>query len=152
MKVFLTKNVEKIGLAGEILKVADGFAQNFLFPRKLAVQITPENEAFYTTKLKKVEQRKEVVASATSMLAETIKSTKITIKRKMHDDGKLYASIAPQEIVDALAEERIPIRIRKSQVEFDKTIKAKGTYEDMITITLSSSLKPKLKQLKVVSE
>ena len=70
----------------------------------------------------------------------------------MHDDGKLYASIAPQEIVDALAEERIPIRIRKSQVEFDKTIKAKGTYEDMITITLSSSLKPKLKQLKVVSE
>ena len=67
MKVFLTKNVEKIGLAGEILKVADGFAQNFLFPRKLAVQITPENEAFYTTKLKKVEQRKEVVASATSL-------------------------------------------------------------------------------------
>ena len=76
MKIFLTKNVEKIGLAGEILKVADGFAQNFLFPRKLAVQVTPENEAFYTAKIKKVEQRKEVIASSTSMLAETIKTTK----------------------------------------------------------------------------
>ena len=150
MKIFLTKNVEKIGLAGEILKVADGFAQNFLFPRKLAVQITPENEAFYTAKIKKVEQRKEVIASSTSMLAETIKTTKITLKRKMHDDGKLYASISPQEVVDALAAERISIR--KSQVEFDKPIKAKGTYDDVITITLSTSLKPKLKQLKVVPE
>ena len=150
MKIFLTKNVEKIGLAGEILKVADGFAQNFLFPRKLAVQVTPENEAFYTAKIKKVEQRKEVIASSTSMLAETIKTTKITLKRKMHDDGKLYASISPQEVVDALAAERISIR--KSQVEFDKPIKAKGTYDDVITITLSTSLKPKLKQLKVVPE
>ena len=68
----------------------------------------------------------------------------------MHDDGKLYASISPQEVVDALAAERISIR--KSQVEFDKPIKAKGTYDDVITITLSTSLKPKLKQLKVVPE
>jgi large subunit ribosomal protein L9 len=150
MKVFLTKNVEKIGLAGEILKVADGFAQNFLFPRKLAVQVTAENESFYTAKIKKVEQRKEVIASSTSMLAERIKSISITIKRKIHDDGKLYAAISPQEIVDALALIPDKVSIRKSQVEFDKSIKAKGTYENMVTITLSSTLKPKLKQLKVV--
>ncbi len=150
MKVFLTKNVEKIGLAGEILKVADGFAQNFLFPRKLAVQVTAENESFYTAKIKKVEQRKEVIASSTSMLAERIKSISITIKRKIHDDGKLYAAVSPQEIVDALALIPDKVSIRKSQVEFDKPIKAKGTYENIVTITLSSTLKPKLKQLKVV--
>ena len=151
MKVFLTKNVEKIGLAGEILKVADGFAQNFLFPRKLAVQVTAENESFYTAKIKKVEQRKEVIASSTSMLAERIKSISITIKEeKIHDDGKLYAAVSPQEIVDALALIPDKVSIRKSQVEFDKPIKAKGTYENMVTITLSSTLKPKLKQLKVV--
>jgi large subunit ribosomal protein L9 len=150
MKVYLTKNVEKIGLAGEILKVADGFAQNFLFPRKLAVQVTAENESFYTAKIKKVEQRKEVIASSTSMLAERIKSISLTIKRKIHDDGKLYAAISPQEIVDALGLIPDKVSIRKSQVEFDKPIKAKGTYESVVTITLSSTLKPKLKQLKIV--
>ena len=147
MKVFLLKDVEKVGLAGELLRVADGFAQNFLFPRKLAVKITAENENFYATKIKKVDQRKEVIASATSMLAEKIKSTAIIIKRKMHDDDKLYGSIAPGEVVDALAAKGISVK--KSQIQFEKSIKSKGTYE--IIIELSSRLKPKV-TLKVVPE
>ncbi len=147
MKVFLKKNVEKIGLEGEILKVADGFAQNYLFPRKLAVQITPENEAYYTARIKNVVHRKEVIASATSMLAEKIKSTTITLKRKMHDDGKLYGSVSSQEIAELLADKGISIA--KSQVDFDKSIKAKGTYE--VTVKLSSRLQPKL-TLKVLPE
>ncbi len=150
MKVFLTKNVEKIGLEGQILKVADGFAQNYLFPKKLAVQVTPENEAFYTAKIKHAVHKKEAVATETSMLAETIKSTVITAKiakDKIHHDGKLYGSISAQDIVNLLAEKRISIT--KSQVEFDKSIKAKGTYE--VTIKLSSRLKPKV-TLKVISE
>lgn len=147
MKVYLTKNVEKVGLEGEILKVADGFAQNYLFPRKLAVQVTPQNEAFYTAKIKTVEHRKEVIASTTSMLAEKIKSIVITVKRKMHDDGKLYGAISSQEIVDVLTEKGVSVA--KSQVDFEKSIKAKGTYE--VTIKLSSRLQPKL-TLRVIPE
>lgn len=147
MKVFLLKNIEKVGLAGEILKVTDGYAQNFLFPHKLAVKITPDNEEFYLNKIKQVENRKEVIASATSMLAEKIKSTPLVIKRKIHDDGKLYASIAASEIADVLTDKGISIS--KSQVQIDKSIKSTGTYE--VVIKLSSRLQPVLK-VKVVAD
>jgi large subunit ribosomal protein L9 len=147
MKIFLLKDVEKVGVAGEILKVSDGFAVNFLFPRKLAVQVTPENESSFARRLKVVEHRKEVVASKTSMLAERIKSLTITLKRKMHDGDRLYGAVTPGEIVDSLAEKGVSIS--KNQVVFDKSIKGKGLHT--VIIKLSSTLQPAL-VVKVVEE
>ena len=63
MKVFLLKDVEQVGMAGQMIKVSDGYATNFLFPRKLAVEITPENEARFLSKIRVVEKHKEVVAT-----------------------------------------------------------------------------------------
>lgn len=147
MKVYLLQNVEKVGMAGEIIKVSDGYAQNFLFPKKLAVEITALNEEFYKKREKQIEHRKEVIASKTSMLAEKIASIKLTLKRKMHDDGKLYGAINAAEIVDALAEKGVSVT--KSQVEFDKSIKSKGSYN--IVIALSSKLRPAI-TVTIVSE
>lgn len=147
MKVYLLKDVPKIGMAGEVLKVADGFGQNFLLPRKLAVEVTAQNESFYQKREKVIEHRKEVVATKTSMLAEKIGAIKLTLKRKMHDDGKLYGAINASEIVDLLSEKGV--NISKSQVDLDKSIKAKGVYD--VTIKLSSSLKPTVK-LTIISE
>lgn len=145
MKVFLLKDIERIGLAGEVINVKEGFAQNFLFPKKLAVEVTEANAKQFKNREKVVEHRKEVMESKSSMLAEKIKSTPITLKRKTHDDGKLYGSISPQEIVDILGEKGISIA--KSQVIFDKSIKSTGTYE--VTIKLSSKLMPAV-QVKVL--
>lgn len=138
MKVFLLKDVAKIGMAGEVVKVSDGYAANFLFPRKLAVQVTPENEASFEERRKKLEKRESVIETQTSMLAERIKSLTLTLKRKIHDGGKLYGSVAPQEIVDLLADKGVSIS--KNQVIFGKTIKEKGTHS--VTIKLSSRLQP----------
>ena len=145
MKVYLLKDVEKLGLAGEIVKVKEGFAGNYLIPRKLAIAITPANEAFYKGKAIQVDHRKEAVSTKTSMLAEKIKSLQIKLVCKAHDGGKLYGSVNPSDIVDLLAEKGVSIS--KSQVEFGKSIKSTGTYK--ITIKLSSKLKPEL-SLKVV--
>lgn len=147
MKVYLVKDVEKIGLAGEIIKVSDGFARNNLLPRKLAIEVTPEKEDYFKKREKVVEKRQEKIATQTSMLAEKIKAIKLTLKRKLHDDGKLYGSVNANEIVDLLAQNGISVS--KSQIDFEKSIKEKGTYE--ITIKLSSRLQPKL-TLNVVSE
>ena len=148
MKVYLFKDVAKVGLAGEIIKVADGFAANFLIPNKLAKEVKSEkDELFYKTKIKAIENRKEVLASNTSMLAEKIKNTALVLKRKLHDDDRLYGSVTAGEIVDLLAEKGISIA--KNQIEFDKAIKAKGSYE--VIIKLSSRLQPALK-LKVIPE
>jgi large subunit ribosomal protein L9 len=141
MKVFLLKNVEKVGMAGQVLKVTDGYGMNFLLPRKLAVQVTPENESFYTSRVKHVEHRKEVVATETSMLAERIKSIEVTLKRKMHDEGKLFGAVGSGDIVEVLAQKGVSVA--KNQVIFDKSIKEKGTYE--VTIKLSSKLQPQIK-------
>ena len=140
MEVFLRKDVEKIGLAGEIIKVGDGFARNFLIPKGIAVEITEHNKTQFLSKIRKVENRKEVIATETSIFAEKLNTTAISLKRKMHDDGKLYGSINAFEIVDALATKGISIT--KSQVEFEKPIKEKGTFK--VIIKLTSRLKSTL--------
>lgn len=147
MKVYLLKDVENVGMAGEMLKVKEGYAQNFLIPRKMAVKITPQNESFYSARVKNVEHRKEVIASKTSMMGEKIKGLHLTIERKTHDDGKLYGAISTGEIVDVLAQEGITVS--KSQVKFNKNIKEKG--EHSIEIKLTSKVKSSF-TLKVVPE
>ena len=69
MKVYLLKDIEKVGMSGEIIKVKTGFAANFLIPNKLAVIITAKNEGFYKAKEKNIGHRKEIIASKSSMLA-----------------------------------------------------------------------------------
>ena len=126
MKVYLLKDVEKVGIKGEIVKVKEGFADNFLLPRKFAVPITKKNEVYYQERATSVDHRKEVLNSKTSMLAERIKSLKVTVKRKIHDDGKLYGSIGQSEIVDALGKKGVSIS--KSQVLFDKPVELPYSY------------------------
>lgn len=140
MEVYLRKDVEKIGMAGEIIKVGDGFARNFLIPKGLAVEVTSHNKSQYISKIRTVENRKEVIATQTSMFADKLSTVSLTIKRKMHDDGQLYGSINASEVVDALAEKGISIT--KSQVEFDKSIKSKGSFK--VHIKLTTKLKPAL--------
>ena len=147
MRVFLLKDVEQVGMSGEIVKIADGFAVNFLFPRKLAVEVTEKNEGSFAKRLKTIEKREEVVATKTSMLAEKIKALELVLKRKMHDGDKLYGSISPQEIVDLLAQKGVVVS--KSQVILDKSIKSKGTHT--VIIKLSSKLQPAV-TLKIVAE
>ena len=147
MEVYLRKDIEKIGLAGEIIKVGDGFARNFLIPQGLAVEVTDTNKSQYQSKIRKVENRKEVIATQTSMFAEKLNTVSITLKRKMHDDGQLYGSINASEVVDALAEKGISIT--KSQVEFEKSIKSKGVFK--VIIKLTTRLKPTI-TLNIVAE
>lgn len=147
MKVYLLKNVENVGIAGEMLKVKEGYALNFLIPQKMAVKITSKNEAFYSARTKTVENRKEAISSQTSMLGEKIKTLNLSLARKMHDDGKLYGSISPSEIVDLLAKEGVAIS--KSQVKFTKNIKEKGSFS--VDIKLTSKLQSAF-TLKIVPE
>jgi len=147
MKVYMLKDVKSVGLAGEVVKVKEGFALNFLVPQKLAIKITPQNEAFYEAKKREVVHREVVIATQTSMLAEKIKALNLVLKRKVHDDGKLYGAVNATEVVELLAGHGVAVS--KSQIEFDKNIKERGTFE--ITVKLTSKLKPKI-GLKVVAE
>jgi large subunit ribosomal protein L9 len=138
MNVFLLKDIVQVGLKNEIIKVSDGYAANFLFPKKLAVEVTKSNEKEYLAKARKLENRAAVIESTSSVLGDQIAHLNLKLKKKM-DGDKLYAAIGQNEIVDLLKEHNISIS--KSQVIFDKAIKTKGTFE--VTIKLSSKIQPK---------
>lgn len=147
MRVYLLKDVENIGMAGDIKNVADGYAANFLIPRKLARKIEENETTFFAGKERKVQVDAAVLNSKIAILAERLKSTNVSIKRRAHDNGKLYGSIGADDIVELLKGKEISIN--RKQVEFDKAVKAVG--EHKVAIRLSAKFRPEL-TLKVVGE
>lgn len=148
VKVFLLDDIQKVGLSGEIVSVSDGFAQNYLLPRKLAVEVTASNERSFARRARVIDKRHEVIESKTSMLAERIKGMKFVLRRKVHDSDRLYAAITSTDIVELLAAQE-KISVAKNQVVIEKTIKKTGVYP--VTIKLSSRLQPVI-TVEVVAE
>jgi len=141
MEVILKKDVEKIGKAGTVVKVKEGFARNFLFPRNLAQPAT-------SATLKKLEQD-ELVSSAQSAktkeesekLKERLDSLSLTISALTQGEEKLYGSIHANEISEALKEEGFSID--KNLIVPVEPIKSLGIYE--IPIKLHPEVIAKLK-------
>lgn len=137
MKVLFVKDVLGVGKLGEVKEVAEGYANNFLFPKKYALiyDINIENEI----KLKKEKELR--VEKKTSKLFEKIEDLILVFKVAVHD-GVMYGSIHIQDFLDNLFKNH-DISLSKSQILLDKPIKKLGTY--FISIKLSNSLKPVLK-------
>ena len=147
MRIFLLQDVEKLGMAGQVVDVTDGYAQNFILPRKLGIKVTEADMNFYKQRTVKEKVTAEVLSSKVAMLAERIKGMHITIKERVHDDGKLYGAVGADEVVELLKAKEVIIN--RKQVEFAKAVKAIG--EHKVVIKLSAKLKPEL-TLKVVAK
>ncbi len=126
-EVLLMADVPELGKAGEVVKVADGYARNFLLPRELAAAVTPGS-------LRRLEKlRKERAALAKIQLAEAqakaakLEGVTVTIRAKTVDGEKLYGSVAAPEIVQALATQGV--NLDRSQVELAEHLKQTGTYD-----------------------
>jgi large subunit ribosomal protein L9 len=140
MKVYMLKDIERIGMAGDIINVSDGYATNFLFPKNYAKKASDKMEILHRKGEGIKKQSKIVISTKTSMLAERIKNMNISIKEHIHNDGKLYGAVGSSEIVDLLKGKGVSVS--KKQIEFKKSIKAVGDYK--VIIKLSSKLKPEL--------
>jgi large subunit ribosomal protein L9 len=127
MEVILNKDVEKIGRAGAVVQVKEGFARNFLFPHNLAKPATAGS-------LKKLEQEKLAQSAQSAKIKEESESIKqrlnalaLTIPALTQGEEKLYGSINAQEIAEALAAEGFAIN--KNTIELAEPIKSLGIYE-----------------------
>ena len=147
MRVYLLKDIENVGMAGTMVNVTDGYASNYLFPHKLAVKVEKAQEEFFKNKVVKAEKVKEVISSKLGMLAERIKTMHLTIKKRVHDDGKLYGSVSADELVDLLKAKDVVAN--RKQIVFGKSIKATG--EHSVGVKLTAKLIPEF-TLKVVGE
>ncbi|HNX81066.1 MAG TPA: 50S ribosomal protein L9 [Candidatus Omnitrophota bacterium] len=127
MEVILNHDVERIGRAGQILKVKDGFARNFLFPNKLAVPMNNANlKRLEEEKLKK-QQADEKLLQEAQNLCSKISAVSVTISMLVQDEDKLYGSIGVPEICRALKDEGFDID--KSKIALAEPIKKLGIYE-----------------------
>jgi large subunit ribosomal protein L9 len=142
MKVLFIKNVNGIGKVGEVKEVADGYANNFLFPNKYALiyDIHMEN----ILKLKKEKENR--VEKKTSKLCEQVEDMVLIIKVAVHN-GVMYGSVNAQEIIEGL-EKDYGMSLSKPQIILEKSIKKLGTY--FVALKLSNTLKPLLK-VKIVA-
>jgi large subunit ribosomal protein L9 len=141
MKVLLVKDVYKLGRAGDVKKVADGFGRNFLIPQGLAVLAT-EGAMKQVQKIKaQAEIRRAAQNNELSGLAEQIKGVTLTFAAKAGDTGKLYGSITTQDIATALTEQ-VRFEVKRQQVDI-QPIRALGEFSAHIRLTMD--LVPEIK-------
>ena len=141
MQVLLWQNLEKIGKRGEVVNVTDGYARNYLFPRKLAS--TPTPNMYKALEYEKVQVAKKQTKVLTNLkaLAEQIEKVSITMEVNTNEEGHLYGSITPAMIVDGLKKQDIDIDAK--HIEIDQPIKEVGVYQ--IKINLHKSVQPTVK-------
>jgi large subunit ribosomal protein L9 len=127
MEVILNKDVEKIGRAGAVVQVKEGFARNFLFPHNLAKPATPSS-------LKKLEQEQLIQSAQSAKIKEESELVKqhlskltLTIPALTQGEEKLYGSINAHEIAEALAAEGFAVN--KNIIDLAEPIKSLGIYE-----------------------
>jgi large subunit ribosomal protein L9 len=141
IKVVLSENVSGLGKKGDIKDVADGYARNFLFPRKMAMLATDETirAALDSQKAvsEEISQKKEELKKTASM----IKSLTITLHRK-EKDGKLFGSINPKEIAAELRK-MADLEVPEKSIIIETPIKKTGRYE--IILKLDKNIQEKLK-------
>ena len=127
MKVILTADVKSLGKKGEIVNVNDGYARNFILPKKLGLEATSKN----LNDLKLQKQNDEKVAQekldAAKALAEEIKEKSITVKIQAGVEGKVFGSISSKEIATE-AKKQLNMDIDKKKIVIPDAIKSLGTY------------------------
>lgn len=127
MEVILKQDVEKLGRQGAMVKVKDGYARNFLFPKNLAVRKTERNIKRLEDEKRRKELEIEKVKKEYFDLKEKLDNLSLTIPVLVQEDDRFYAGIGALDISNALTEEGF--QIDKSSIILDEPIRALGIYE-----------------------
>jgi large subunit ribosomal protein L9 len=126
IEVILREHVEHLGRRGEIVKVADGYARNYLLPRKLALRVTAENKKQIGRERVKADAREAEEVQMAQALAARIATLDVTISRRVGEQDALYGSVTAADIAEALASREIVVDRRKIQLA--EPIKAIGEH------------------------
>jgi len=133
MKVILQADVKGTGKKGQVFEVADGFARNFLFPKKLAIEATTGNIQDIAHKKELEDRRKGKEKEAAVELAGKLNALLIEVKTKTGEGGRLFGSVTSKEIADALKKQH-GVEVDKRKLELKEPIKALGNYEVLVKI------------------
>ncbi len=141
-EVLLLSDVENLGKAGDVVKVADGYARNYLLPKDLAAPVSQHALRRLEKMRKEREQLSRIQMAEAKDKAAKLANVSVTIRAKTVDGTRLYGSVAAGDIVAAL-EEGNKITIDKSQVVLPEALKETGTFD--VTIKLHPDVTPTIK-------
>ena len=127
MEVILRQHVDNLGRRGEIVKVADGYARNYLLPRKLALLATEGNKKQIERERVKFEAKELEEKKVAEAVAERLRTVEVEISRKVGETEALYGSVTTADIADALAAKGFDIE--KRRVNLHEPIKKLGEFE-----------------------
>jgi len=136
MQVILREDIDKLGKIGDLVKVADGYARNYLVPNKKAIEATPKNLNAMEHAKKMVSDRLRKLKKEAAADADNIKALAITIRAKSGEEGKLFGSVTSMDIAEAVKAQGVIIDKRK--IVLDEPIKRLGDYT--ITVKLHADV------------
>ena len=147
MEVILREHVDNLGRRGEVVKVADGYARNYLLPRKLALVATEGNRKQIERERAKFDAKEAEEKGVADAAAQRIANVELEIRRKVGETEVLYGSVTTSDIAEALAAKGIELDRRKVQLQ--EPIKKLGEYD--VPIKLHRDVITKIK-LRVIAE
>ena len=128
MKVILLQDVKGQGKKGQLIEASDGYARNFLLPRKLAVAATAENQNTMKQQEKAKKAQEAAEKAEAQAVAEQLKAIMVKVTAKAGSGGRLFGAVTSKEISDAL-KEQFGLDIAKTKIVQDEPIKSAGTYQ-----------------------
>ena len=126
MLVLLRENVENLGSIGDVVRVTDGYARNFLLPRKLVVVATEENQSAIEHQKKALAKKRQAQIASSQELSKKLEEYSCTIARKVGDNDKIFGSVTAGDIADAL--KASGFGVEKRMVHIDAPIKSLGVH------------------------
>ena len=142
MKVILLDNIKGVGKKDEVINASDGYARNFLFPKKLAVEANAENMSKLKAKQDSIGYKKSQEKEEAQKQAEKLKGILLKIAIKSGENGKIFGSITAKEIADNL-KEQYKIEVDKKKIDLKEPIKTLGSVS--VTIKLYEGVMGTLK-------
>lgn len=132
MQVVLLERVEKLGKMGDVVKVKDGFARNFLLPRKKALRATKDNIARFEKERAALEAKSEERKVQAGALAKSLDGQTYVVIRQAGDSGQLYGSVSPRDIAEAV--NGAGFSITRDEVQLNKPIKTLGLHPVQVVL------------------
>jgi large subunit ribosomal protein L9 len=141
MRVILLQDVEGLGKAGDLKDVANGYARNYLLPKRMAAGATPQLLTNYQQRIAAEQRKLEKQVDQNRQQAERLGQVTLTFKARVGSQGRLYGSITSQDIAAGLRESE-GIAIDRRMIALPDPIRALGTY--MVPVKLAQKLEPKI--------
>ena len=132
MEVILLERVEKLGAIGDVVKVKDGFARNYLLPNKKALRANDSNRKLFESNRARIEEENATKRSDAEKASKAVEGKSVKLIRQASNVGHLYGSVSARDIAEAL--EGVGAKVAKSQVVLDHPIKAIGVHEVRIAL------------------